>query len=49
MMRIKTAVKKLMQYYEIAKNNDWIRDKVAWALYQTWKEAYESTMRGEKE
>ena len=39
MIRIETAIKLLLQYYEIAKNNDWIRDKVTWALYQTWKEA----------
>lgn len=39
MMRLETAIKLLQKYYEIAKNNDWIRDKVAWALYQTWKDA----------
>lgn len=38
-MRIETAIKRVMQYYEIAKSNDWIRDKTAWALHQAWKEA----------
>lgn len=33
------AVMSFYAYYEIAKGNSWIEDKVAWALYQAWKDA----------
>ena len=39
MMRLSTAIKRLKQYYELALTLDYVNDKVAWALYQTWKEA----------
>ena len=45
MMRIDTAIKFLKKYYEEAKRHEWVQDKVAWALYQTWKEA---NARGQK-
>lgn len=38
-MRLQTAIKRLKENYELAKNNDYIKDKVAWALYRTWREA----------
>lgn len=39
-MNFATAINTFCDYYySIAKNNDWINDKVAWALYQTWKDA----------
>lgn len=38
-MRIETAEKKLREEYERAKKLKFIRDPVAWALYQVWKEA----------
>ena len=31
-------IKSIRRYYEIAKNNDWIKHKVAWSLYQAWKD-----------
>ena len=38
-MRLGTAIEKLVDNYKYASDKEWIRDKVAWALYQTWKEA----------
>ena len=38
MTRLATAIKMLKRNYELAKKNDYIRDKVAWSLYLTWKE-----------
>lgn len=38
-MMIETALKKLMAHYAEALMRDWVIDKVAWALYQTWKDA----------
>lgn len=38
-MRIGTAIERLIDNYEYASDKEWIRDKVAWALYYTWKEA----------
>lgn len=38
-MRIETAEKKLREKYERAKKLKYIRDPVAWALYQVWKKA----------
>lgn len=42
-MRIQTAINKLNAFYVDAKNNDYIRKPVSWALYHTWKwaDAYE--------
>lgn len=37
-MKIETAIKKLKVNYEYALKNDYIKDKIAWALYVTWKE-----------
>lgn len=38
-MRIDTAHKKLDFYYERALRYQFVHNKVAWALYQAWKEA----------
>lgn len=44
-MRIDTAIRLLKKYYEQAIHNDYIKNKVAWALYQTWKEADNQTWK----
>lgn len=31
------AIKLLKELYEKAQNMDWIKNKIAWALYHTWK------------
>ena len=38
-MRLQTAIKHLKENYESAKKNKYIKDKVAWALYLTWRQA----------
>lgn len=38
-MRIETAEKKLREEYERAKKLEYVRNPVAWALYQVWKKA----------
>lgn len=38
-MRIETAEKMLKEEYERAKKLEYVRDPVAWALYQVWKKA----------
>lgn len=38
MIRLATAIKWLKSNHELAVKNEYIRDKVAWALYVTWKE-----------
>ena len=40
-MRLGTAIEKLVDNYRYASDKEWIQDKVAWALYHTWKEADE--------
>ena len=47
-MKIETAIRRLMEYYQEAKNNELIRDKVAWSLYKTWLEA-EGLLKGRSE
>lgn len=51
-MKIQTAINKLNAFYVDAKNNDYIRKPVSWALYHTWKwaDAYEQPreLRGAK-
>ena len=42
-MRLGTAIERLVDNYRYASDKDWIMDKVAWALYQTWKEADRNT------
>ncbi len=42
-MRLGTAIERLVDNYRCASDKDWIMDKVAWALYQTWKEADRKT------
>ena len=37
-MRLATAIKWLKQNYEYACRNDYVRDKIAWSLYQTWQQ-----------
>ena len=38
-MRLGTAIERLVDNYRYASDKEWIQDKVAWALYHTWKEA----------
>ena len=38
-MKIETAINKIQKEYEIAKNLEFIRNPMAYALYQVWKEA----------
>ena len=40
-MKIETAVKLLMKEYERAKNLEWVRNPIAYALYQVWRKAEE--------
>ena len=40
-MQIDTAIKLLQEEYERAKTLEFVRDPVAWALYQVWKKADE--------
>ena len=42
-MKLGTAIEKLVDNYKYASDKKWIRDKVAWALYHTWKEADRKT------
>lgn len=37
-MTIGKAITILVDKYAYGKTQDWIINKVAWALYQTWKE-----------
>jgi hypothetical protein len=45
-MKLGTAIEKLVDNYKYASDKEWIRDKVAWALYHTWKEADRKTENG---
>lgn len=38
-MKIDTAIKQLKEEYERARNLEFVRDPVAYALYQVWKKA----------
>ena len=38
-MKLGTAIEKLVESYNYAVGKEWVQDKVAWALYHTWKEA----------
>ena len=40
-MNIGQAIVLLIEKYEYAKKQEWIINKVAWSLYQTWKEVDE--------
>ena len=42
-MRLGTAIECLVDNYKCASDKEWINDKVAWALYHTWKEADRKT------
>ena len=44
-MKIETAVKLLMKEYERAKTLEWVRNPVAWALYQVWRKADEEKLQ----
>ena len=37
MTELNKAIKVLKEQYEKAKKMDWVRNKIAYALYQTWK------------
>ena len=47
-MNIGEAIFILIKKYEYAQKNDYIIKKVAWALYQTWKEV-DRVEKGETE
>lgn len=47
-MNIGEAILILIKKYEYAQKNDYITKKVAWALYQTWKEV-DMVEKGETE
>ena len=38
-MSIEKAIELLREYYERAQKYDYVKNKVAWALYQTWRRA----------
>lgn len=38
-MKLIKAINLLMEEYEKAAKQDWVRDPVAYALYQVWKKA----------
>ena len=42
-MRLGTAIEHLVEAYKYASDKEWIQDKVAWALYHTWKDADRKT------
>ena len=42
-MRLGTAIECLVDNYKYASDKEWINDKVAWALYHTWKIADRKT------
>lgn len=46
-MRLGTAIECLVDNYKYASDKEWINDKVAWALYHTWKEADRKTNSSE--
>lgn len=37
MKELDKAIKELVKQYERAKNLEFVRNKIAYALYQTWK------------
>lgn len=37
MQELDKAIKVLREQYEKAQRLEWVRDKVAYALYQTWR------------
>lgn len=37
MQELDKAIKILKEQYEKAQKIDWVRNKIAYALYQTWK------------
>lgn len=37
MQDLDKAIKILKEQYEKAQKMDWIKNKIAWALYHTWK------------
>ena len=45
-MTLADALKAIKRNYERALTLRWVRDPVAWALYETWKEADESFPEG---
>lgn len=56
-MKLNTAIRWLKRNYELALKNDYVKDKVAWSLYLTWREVeqarsdkeYREIMRGKAE
>ena len=50
-MMIKTAIKRLYNYYDLAKKQKVISKPLSWALYQTWKwaDTYEKPRETKKD
>lgn len=46
-MRIETAIKKVKEEYDRAVNLEFVRDPIAYALFQVWKEA-DRSVKNEK-
>ena len=54
-MTIETAINHLKRNYDLALKNDYVKDKVEWSLYLTWREVeqarsdkeYREQMRGD--
>ena len=47
-MTLKKAINLLEEEYERAKKLEWVRNPLAWALYQVWKKA-DAEKGGEEE
>lgn len=46
-MTLEKAIKMLEEEYERAKKNEWVRNPLAYALYQVWKKADAERSRNE--
>ena len=46
-MTLTTAIKWLKRNYDLALKNNYVKDKVAWSLYLTWREVEQ--VRSDKE
>jgi hypothetical protein len=46
-MTLTTAIKWLKRNYDLALKNNYVKDKVAWSLYLTWREVEQA--RSDKE
>lgn len=46
-MTLEDAIKLLEKEYERAQSMEYVKNPIAWALYQTWKKADKSRFRKE--